>query len=104
MSAPVRNRTASAPLLTGGLLVALAALVRPEVVGHARAAGGPPAETGVLLLIQGGQVVALLLGLLCLFRRRVPLLPPSAVGLANLALLACVLIATWANLRGPWTG
>ena len=96
-SSPSKSGSGTA-LFTGLFLLALAALVRPQVVGYNLTPDGHLAGSTKVLVVQACQVLAVLLGLYCLVKQRVPLVPASLTKLASLALLACVLLAVYGNL------
>ena len=96
-SSSQKTRSFSA-VATGLLLIALAALVRPRIVGFNLAPDGHLVGTSKILLIQGCQMVAFVLGLTCLVRQRVPLLPAGLSAVTNLSLALLVLVAGYGNL------
>ncbi|MFT5283912.1 MAG: hypothetical protein ACI8TQ_000063 [Planctomycetota bacterium] len=93
-----QKSSSAAAITTGLLLFALAALIRPRVIGYNLTPDGDLAGGSKILLIQGCQVVALLLGLICLIRGRVPVLPRGLVSLSNAALALLVVVAGYGNL------
>jgi len=98
MSNPTPKPNSGAATLTGLLLLVLAALVRPQVVGYNLTPDGHLAGGSKILLIQACQAVAVVIGLLALVRGRVPLLPGALNKLANVGLLLLVLVAAYGNL------